>query len=72
MGPKLYNFLRPYYTNVHNRLSLSQVGFFSLIKCLWVRPGAYPGVERLKGALLGQATYGLTFITQVFNQIDFA
>ncbi len=27
----------------------------SLVKCLWVRPGAYPRVELKKGASLGQA-----------------
>jgi hypothetical protein len=31
---------------------LSLESFFSLVQCLWVRPGAYPRVEHLKGASL--------------------
>jgi hypothetical protein len=27
----------------------------SLVKCLWVRPGAYPGVEHLKSTSPGYA-----------------
>ncbi len=33
---------------------VSQTSLSSLVKYLWVRPGAYPRVEHLKGALLSQ------------------
>ncbi len=32
---------------------LSLPSLSSLVECLWVRPGAYPTVEDLKGASLG-------------------
>ncbi len=35
------------------RLSLASLS--NLVQCLRVRPGAYPRVENLKGASLGQA-----------------
>jgi hypothetical protein len=34
---------------------LSLIGLSSIINHLWVRPGAYPRVEYLKSASLGQA-----------------
>ena len=37
----------------HNKLErLSLASIHSLVLCLWVRPGAYPIVEHLKGASL--------------------
>jgi hypothetical protein len=39
--------------DVKNKLEcLSLAGLTSLVKCLWVRPGAYPREEYLKGASL--------------------
>jgi len=35
---------------VRNNLeNLSQAGLSALVLCLWVRPGAHPRVEQLKG-----------------------
>jgi hypothetical protein len=45
----------PQFTNFRNKLegwSLASC----LVKCLWVRPGAYPRVEQLKVSSLGSAT----------------
>ncbi len=40
--------------NVHNEIEfLSLAGLSILIKCVWVRPGAYPRVEHLKGDSIG-------------------
>ncbi len=39
----------------HFSQHLSLASLSSLVLCLWVRPGAYPKVEYLKGVLLGQA-----------------
>ncbi len=40
------------FTTFHNKLErLSLASLFSLVYCLWVPPGAYPRVERLKGSL---------------------
>ncbi len=33
---------------------LSLASLASLVSCLWVRPGAYPRVELLKGAYFGE------------------
>jgi hypothetical protein len=47
-----YKNIRPYFTNNHNKLvCLSLAGPYKLICCLWVRPGAYPRVDQLKGTL---------------------
>jgi hypothetical protein len=42
---------------------LCLTGFSSLFYCLWVRPGAYPRVEHLKGASLRQVPALLANIT---------
>jgi hypothetical protein len=45
-------FLHLVFMNVRNKLEcLSSTDFSSLVQCLWVRPGAYPGVEYLKASL---------------------
>jgi len=42
--------------NFRNKIEhLSLASFSSLVKCLWVKPRAYPRVEHLKVASLGQA-----------------
>jgi hypothetical protein len=46
--------LRPYVTPFLYKLErLSLASLSSLVKCLWVRPGAYPRLEHLEGALQG-------------------
>jgi hypothetical protein len=40
------------------------------VLCLWVRPGAYPRVEHLKGFLLGQAPDLLTIIVLGFKGLQ--
>ncbi len=44
------------FTNSCNKLvCLSVESHYSLVLCLWVRPGAFPRVEHLKEASLGQS-----------------
>ncbi len=44
------NLLQTFFTNFHNKLKhLTLSSLSSLDSCLWVRPGAYPRVEHLKG-----------------------
>ncbi len=48
------NILQIQFKNVHNHLEgLSLTSLSNLIQCLWVKHGAYPRVQHLKGASLG-------------------
>jgi hypothetical protein len=52
----LQNFIQAQVTTFSNKLErLLLANLSSRVKCLWVRPVAYPRVEDLKGASLGLA-----------------
>jgi len=51
MTKVLSKVLQLWFTNVRNKLEcLSLTGISNPVKCLWVRQGAWPRVEHLKGA----------------------
>ncbi len=52
--PALENVLWMYFMDFCNKLEcLSLASLSILVSCLWLRPGAYPKLEYLKGASLG-------------------
>jgi hypothetical protein len=55
LGQRYETFLRPPFTNVHKKLMCLTLAGLSSLDSSGVRPGAYPRVEYLKDASLGQA-----------------
>ncbi len=55
-GANVIKLFCPLFTNSCNKLMcLSVESHYSLVLCLWVRPGAFPRMEHLKDASLGQS-----------------
>jgi hypothetical protein len=56
--PFVINTLRLWFMNMCNKLErLSVVDLSGLVQCLWLMPGAYPGVEHLKDASIRQLLF---------------
>ncbi len=69
-GPLFKNFLQPLVTYFHNKPEyLSLASFSSLVWWLWVRPGAYPRMEHLKGTSLSPLKH-YSFVISANEQIS--
>ncbi len=67
LGPMLYNLLRPYYTNLGNKLEcLSLASLSSLAQYLQVRQGAYLSKAPSKCSIIGETlNIKIKYLTQL-------